>query len=61
VWYFLAECSWITEKASERDKEEGSRPLDSLAASFRFAFQEAGIGQTNLHKGTSKRALKIAN
>jgi len=31
-----------------------------VAASFRFAFQEAGIGQTNLHGGTSKRALKIA-
>jgi hypothetical protein len=61
VWYFLAERSSISEKESERDEDKGSCPLDSMVASFRFAFQEAGIGQTNLHGGTSKRLLKIAN
>jgi len=60
VWYFLAERSSISEKASERDEEEGSPPLDAPAASFLFALQEAGIRQTNLHGVTSKRALKIA-
>jgi hypothetical protein len=60
VWYFLAERSSVSKEASERDKDEGSHPLNSTAASFRFAFQEAGIKQMNLHGGTSKRALKIA-
>jgi hypothetical protein len=60
VWYFLAERSSISDKASERDEEEGSRPLDSPAASFLFALWEAGIRRTNPHAVTFKRALKIA-
>jgi hypothetical protein len=60
VWYFLAECFSISKKASERSKDKESRPLDSPAAFFRFAFREAGIWRTNYHGGTSKRVLKIA-
>jgi hypothetical protein len=42
----------------KRDKDEQPLLLDSLVASFRFVFWEAGIWQTNVCGGTVKRAQK---
>ena len=56
--YYSSSVSYST--PNKRDKDEGSRLMDSSAATFRFVFWEAGIWQINVHRGTFKRVPEIA-
>ncbi len=61
--YFLAECSSappLLASSSKRVEDEGSRLLDSPAATFHFVLREVGIWQRNVCGGTFKRVPKFA-